>query len=265
MKIIALILTLFVLSSTNLFSQETIKIKEKVSKWEKYEYSVLKSDKNIKHGEWKQFDGKELEESGFYRDNKKDSIWVKYNYQGEIISKTSYKNDKKNGVAEFYSSGKLIRKGEFKDDVQVGIWEFYDAYGKVEEKYDYTTNRYLQFSPKAELTYKEVKNGDTTILQIDQPVVYIDGTAELYNHIGRNFRYPQAAVESRTQGKVYVSFTIDSEGNIRDFEIEKGLGNGLDEEALKVVKTLPGKFSPAVVNGESREVRYILPVVCRLN
>lgn len=253
------------LLSCQLFSQETIKIKEKVSKWEKYEYSVLKSDKKIKHGEWKKFNGKDLKESGFYKDNKKDSIWIKYNYQGEIISKTSYKNDKMNGDAEFYASGKLIRKGEYKDDVQVGIWEFYDAFGKVEEKYDYTTNRYLQFSPKAELTYKEVKDGDTTIIQLDQPVVYVDGMEALYNYIGMNFRYPQAAVENRTQGKVYVSFTIDIYGNIGDREIEKGLGDGLDEEAIRVLQSLPGKFSPAVVKGEAREIRYILPIVCRLN
>ena len=60
------------------------KVKEKDKHNQTIEtYFVLKSDKKIKQGYYikQNYDGK-LIENGYYKNNKKDSLWVRFNYNG---------------------------------------------------------------------------------------------------------------------------------------------------------------------------------------
>lgn len=51
--------------------------------------------------------------------------------------------------------------------------------------------------------------------------------------------YPQQATENGIQGTVYVSFVVDSKGNVTDVKVLREIGGGCDEEALRVVKMMP--------------------------
>src|SRR5690606_13251574 len=56
--------------------------------------------------------------------------------------------------------------------------------------------------------------------------------------------FPQEAREAGISGKVSVAILIDETGKIAEAKIAQGLGYGLDELALKRVKTCT--FSPAL-------------------
>ena len=58
-------------------------------------------------------------------------------------------------------------------------------------------------------------------------------------YISHNLKYPEAALKDKIGGKVYVSFIIEKNGEITHARVEQGLGHGLDEEALRVVKNSP--------------------------
>lgn len=65
------------------------------------------------------------------------------------------------------------------------------------------------------------------------------GEVELMEYIAQNIRYPQEALESGIHGRVFVSFVVEPNGSISNVKVLRGIGYGCDEEAMRVVKTMP--------------------------
>ena len=62
------------------------------------------------------------------------------------------------------------------------------------------------------------------------------GPDALVKWLQKNLKYPDMEYEAGIQGKVYVEFTVDKDGSVRDVELKRGLSPGLDKEALRAVK-----------------------------
>ncbi|WP_170934742.1 energy transducer TonB [Hymenobacter gelipurpurascens] len=88
------------------------------------------------------------------------------------------------------------------------------------------------------------------------------GEEALRAFIRAKLQYPQEALHRRIAGKVYVSFLITEEGHIRDAAIVKGIGAGLDQEALRLVRIMPW-WNPGKNAGQPVPVMYTLPIVFR--
>ncbi|MCQ2303548.1 MAG: energy transducer TonB [Bacteroidales bacterium] len=82
-------------------------------------------------------------------------------------------------------------------------------------------------------------------------------------HIAMNLRYPQPAREQGIQGEVIVSFVVEADGTITNVQVEKGIGGGCDEEAVRVIKSMP-KWKPAVKNGVAIPFKKSAPINFRL-
>ncbi|MBX0334033.1 energy transducer TonB [Pontibacter sp. HSC-14F20] len=100
----------------------------------------------------------------------------------------------------------------------------------------------------------------------EKPYTYVEqmpefpgGESEMMKYLGKNIRYPAAAQRAGVEGLVVLSFVVSRTGEISEIEVVKSLGSGTDEEAVRVVKTMP-KWSPGKQNGRSVPVRYTLPV-----
>ena len=91
---------------------------------------------------------------------------------------------------------------------------------------------------------------------------FAGGPAAYQEFMRRTLRYPDAALDARISGKVHVRFTVDEQGRLLSPEIAKGLGYGLDEEALRLVRLMPW-WTPGQVGGQPVRVRYVLPIVFR--
>lgn len=80
-------------------------------------------------------------------------------------------------------------------------------------------------------------------------------------YLERKIRYPDGARENGVVGKVYVRFLIDENGNVTEASLPytDRLGAGLEEEALRVVKTMPA-WQPATYKGKAVRVVYTLSV-----
>jgi hypothetical protein len=70
---------------------------------------------------------------------------------------------------------------------------------------------------------------------------------------------PAEASKNKIDGKVLTSFSIEKDGTLSDFKIEKELGFGLGDEAIRVLKLSP-KWIPASKDGEAVKVSYSLPI-----
>ncbi len=66
--------------------------------------------------------------------------------------------------------------------------------------------------------------------------------------------------DSIIDGKVYVQFWIDKSGNVIDSKIIRGINSYQDNEALRVVNSMP-KWKPGENNGEKRKVPFTIPII----
>ncbi|MDJ1502345.1 TonB family protein [Xanthocytophaga agilis] len=94
---------------------------------------------------------------------------------------------------------------------------------------------------------------------VEQMPEFPGGIAELGKYLQKNLRYPAQARNQNIQGKVFVSFVVGADGTIKDVTIAKGIGYGCDEEAKRVVSSMP-KWKAGRQSGRSVPVRYSLPI-----
>jgi periplasmic protein TonB len=78
-----------------------------------------------------------------------------------------------------------------------------------------------------------------------------------------NIRYPDDAVKAGIQGIVMVVFVIESNGAVSNVEIAKRIGGGCDEEAIRVVKTMP-RWEPGKRSGRAVRVLVRMPIVFKI-
>ena len=81
----------------------------------------------------------------------------------------------------------------------------------------------------------------------------------MLQYIGKKIKYPAMAQRENIQGLVVVTFVVAQNGDIKDAEVVKGLGYGMDEEAIRVVSSMP-RWKPGKQNGKPVPVRYTLPI-----
>ena len=88
------------------------------------------------------------------------------------------------------------------------------------------------------------------------------GPTAFQRFLREKLQYPEEALGKGISGKVHVSFVIDEQGHILDPKVVRGLGSGLDEEALRLVRIMPW-WTPGRTGGHPVRVVYTLPIVFR--
>lgn len=89
------------------------------------------------------------------------------------------------------------------------------------------------------------------------------GEAKLMEYVSKNIKYPQIARETGIQGRVFVGFVVEPDGSISNVKLLRGIGGGCDEEAMRVIKSLP-KWKPGKQRGKAVRVSYQIPVFFKL-
>ena len=102
----------------------------------------------------------------------------------------------------------------------------------------------------------------TVYFTAEEMPAFPGGNAAMLAFLGRKTNYPAEALDHRVSGKVHVAFVVDADGRLRDPQVVRGLGYGLDEEALRLVRIMPW-WTPGKINGQPVWVRVTLPIVFR--
>ncbi len=89
------------------------------------------------------------------------------------------------------------------------------------------------------------------------------GEDAMKRHIATTIKYPVEAQKKGTQGKVYVTFVVAKDGSVKDVRIARGADPLLDEEAMRVVKSLP-QWTPGKQRGKAVNVSYTVPIEFKL-
>jgi len=96
----------------------------------------------------------------------------------------------------------------------------------------------------------------------DKPI-FPGGDAALMKYIADNTKYPEIAKENGIQGRVFIQFVIDKTGNVTKVTVAKGVDPYLDEEAMRVVKSLPN-WAPGKQRGKPVPVTFVVPINFKL-
>ena len=83
-------------------------------------------------------------------------------------------------------------------------------------------------------------------------------------YVAHNLRYPQVAIDNGVFGKVFVQFVIDQNGNVIDLQIVRSADPLLDNEALRLIKSTSGMWTPGMQREKPVKVRYTFPITFRL-
>ena len=80
---------------------------------------------------------------------------------------------------------------------------------------------------------------------VEQMPRYPDGEAELMKYIMANINFPETCAE----GIVVAQFVVEADGRIGEVKVVRSIDQLLDEEAVRVIKSLPN-FVPVYHNGQ---------------
>jgi protein TonB len=89
------------------------------------------------------------------------------------------------------------------------------------------------------------------------------GIPALMQYINENISYPEEALKNNVQGRVVLKFVVKADGSVGRIEIAGGIDPLLNEEAIRVVRSLP-TFRPGKQDGIPVPVWFIIPVLFRL-
>jgi TonB family protein len=85
---------------------------------------------------------------------------------------------------------------------------------------------------------------------------YSGGTNKFSDYIKKNYTAPRI---SGLKGKVYVTFTVDTDGSLINIKVLRDIGYGSGDEAVRVLKRCP-KWTPATKDGIAVQCNYFLPI-----
>ena len=97
---------------------------------------------------------------------------------------------------------------------------------------------------------------------VEEMPAFPGGSKKLLEYLMENIHYPDEP-EVCAQGRVVVSFIVEKDGSISDVKTVKGIHPSFDEEAVRVVKSMP-KWKPGMCNGEPTRVKYTVPITFQL-
>ena len=118
-----------------------------------------------------------------------------------------------------------------------------------------TPEEMLKKNPNAAIPFFVVEN---------KPTFNDSDANEFSKWVSEQMQYPQDAIDQNIQGRVVLQFTVNKDGQVEDVQVVRGVNEALDNEAVRVVTASP-KWEPGTQNGNPVNVRYIFPVVFRLN
>ncbi len=105
---------------------------------------------------------------------------------------------------------------------------------------------------------------ENVFIRVEKMPVFPGEEGALFTYLSKELKYPQSALDKKIEGKVFLSFIVDTKGKISDVSVLRGVHPDIDKEAVRMVKSMPD-WKPGTQNGVPVNVRFTLPINFRLN
>jgi TonB family protein len=97
----------------------------------------------------------------------------------------------------------------------------------------------------------------------EQMPMYPGGEPAMMKFLSENISYPKKARKKNIQGTVALSFIVEKDGHLSNVKVLRSVGGGCDEEAVRVIKSMPN-WTPAMHDDNPVRVKFTIPIKFRL-
>ncbi len=87
---------------------------------------------------------------------------------------------------------------------------------------------------------------------------YPGGSEALKKFVKENLRYPQEATLHRVEGKVFLKYEVNDNGEVHKVKVINGIGYGCDKEAKRIVGLL--KFPSQINKGVRINTKFKIAI-----
>jgi periplasmic protein TonB len=96
---------------------------------------------------------------------------------------------------------------------------------------------------------------------VDTPPEFVGGEIALYTYVYQKLKFPSDS--EMAECTVYIEFVVNEDGSLSNIGVKKGFSNAYNEEAIKVVASMP-KWRSGKHEGQARRVARVLPIRFKL-
>lgn len=217
--------------------------------------SYLTSDRETKEGRFIRYspDGIKTSE-GIYKNGKKVGEWIYWFENGNIKDQGAYTEDSADADQYVYWNKEQTLHDRDSLNVKTGTWKYYHKNGTMSGEEVYEAGVLM-----SAVYWEDDGTPAAADAEISAMPQFPGGEAALFEYLRNNIKYPPKAIANNYSGTVYVRFTIDEEGNIKDVGVIRGVSPSLDAESLRVVRAMP-KWIPGKMQNRYVSVQYNLPI-----
>lgn len=128
-------------------------------------------------------------------------------------------------------------------------------------------NENIDLSPAPKDNSTDVFDGEDMKPEIivDEDAMFEGGDINAFRAwVQHSIIYPQLALESEIEGKVFLQFVVNTKGEVTNIAILKGPHSIINDEAARVIASSP-KWKPARINGRNVKQLFSLPVIFKIS
>jgi TonB family protein len=107
-------------------------------------------------------------------------------------------------------------------------------------------------------------NEEQVFSSVDFLPSFPGGQTAMFEFIEQSLKYPATAKAQKKEGIVVVQVMVEPDGSISKMGIEKSVGPDCDEEAIRLIKSMP-TWKPAIKNGQAIRFMHKISVAFKLN
>ena len=186
-----------------------------------------------------------------------DNVNVMKNEESLEVYAKHFNADTSNGII-FINTKDYVKNGGSKKIVSVRV-----VANKPQEGDNTTATG--NFTPTATGAFTPNTSGNEKVFDVVEHMPeFPGGMGEMMKYLSMNVRYPEAAQKAGLQGRVVVQFVVEADGRISNANVQRGVSEELDAEAIRVIEKMP-KWTPGMQNGKAVRVKYSIPISFRLN
>ena len=120
-----------------------------------------------------------------------------------------------------------------------------------------------RITPQQGFRFPAEPDNDSIYQIVDEIPQFPGGESAMMNYVSGNIKYPQEARDKEIAGRVFIGFVIEKDGSVSNVKVLRGIGGGCDEEAVRVVSSMP-KWKPGIKDGKPVRVSYMMPLNFKL-
>ena len=205
------------------------------------------------------------------------------NYKSKCVrGKETANKDFRQGVyKQPYSKGLFLRDTEFqsylikfaKENYGIEVYESTSEYDERKECYEQEMsellNKIFHFKNITNIAWdnylcefpqkNNLPNFYCDKVNIDSLASFASGVDGLFEYLNKNLVYPKHSLDKNIEGRVFVSFIVEANGNISNIEIIRGVSNEIDSVVVDVISKMP-TWKPAIYKGKKVNSKYIIPI-----